>query len=296
MSSILYSELRVGSDTLRFKGTGGKASTDGLVVTDEGVEGWYSTPDVKTSVSERGQGDGAHDVSETDITYSARTVTAHCAAVGSGRQSVVETVRRILRAAHRLVTFRLVDSSSDTYVTGYASVAASADWHERWIGFDLTIVCPRPERLSWRPWSGQMRAAHVARGGLYYGDKAKGLAYPLSYGVNGQPQRNTVTMANHGSSRAYPVFTVNGSFEEPVRLECSGDGRSYSLEVQSMSGGSAPIVLDSRSRTATRGGADASRLLLSRGFPVIEPGGSVTVRLLSAGSGWVDAEWRDTWM
>jgi hypothetical protein len=44
------------------------------------------------------------------------------------------------------------------------------------------------------------------------------------------------------------------------------------------------------------GGVDVSRNLKRRDFPVIPADGSVSLRVMSAGSGWVTVESRDTYM
>lgn len=55
-------------------------------------------------------------------------------------------------------------------------------------------------------------------------------------------------------------------------------------------------MLDCRLGTATMGGRDVSRYLMSRGFPTVQSGGSLSVSLQSAGTGYVDCLVRDTWM
>ena len=60
--------------------------------------------------------------------------------------------------------------------------------------------------------------------------------------------------------------------------------------------GNVPLVLDSRSRTASIGGLDVSRNLRQRGFPTVQPGGSLAVNLQSIGNGYVSVECHDTYM
>lgn len=295
MSMPLYCEMTVGSATVRLNGTGGP-SGDGLVVTREGVEGWFSTPDLKTGLSERGSGDGAHDVSDAGIAYSSRTVSVHCAAIGRTRNDALDSIDLLLSCAHRMVRLRCVDASSDTYVTGIAQVAVRTDWYERGILADVTVVCPRPERLSWRAQTRQLLAAYSSDGGLRYGDDALGLSYPLAYGYERTCPQNACTLTNAGSSRAYPVFTVHPPFSGELRLVCTGGGTQTEIRFQTEENALTPVVLDSRSRTATRGGVDVSRRLVSRGFPTVPAGGTLNVTLLAAGDGWVDVETRDTWM
>lgn len=63
--------------------------------------------------------------------------------------------------------------------------------------------------------------------------------------------RNVCTLTNNGSSRAYPVFTVQGPWPSGVQLTFPGLGMSLDY---AESVGNVPLVLDSRSRTASIGG------------------------------------------
>ena len=157
----------------------------------------------------------------------------------------------------------------------------------------MHCVGPRPERLSWDARRFQLVPAWDAGLGLSYGSGDAGLAYPLSYGRSAVDARNVCTLVNNGSSRAYPVFTVQGPWPDGVQL--TFPGRDMSLDY-SQAVGSVPLVLDSRSRAASIGGLDVSRNLRQRGFPTVPPGGSVAVNLQSVGDGYVTVECRDTYM
>ena len=291
-------ELSNGTETLTFDG-GENASPDDdvLLIGEDGIEGWFESPDDKTVMSERGQGDGAHDVWASDILYSARVVTLHFIVSAHGRQGVVRLLNRVRRVcAHSKVRVRLYDGGYDCYATGRATVKASAKYaRDGWLDdCTITVTCERPEILSSSPHRFQLLPSvdsdHL---GLRYGDGGKGLQYPLSYGQAATDSRNVGTLVNDGSSRAYPVFTVTGPWPDGVRLAFPNLNTvlDYSQPV-----GAVPLVLDSRSRTASIGGLDVSRNLRSRGFPTVPAGGSVSVNLTSTGSGWVDVEVHDTWM
>lgn len=289
-----YGELWAGDEIVcRFNPA--DSSDRGLYITANGVEGWDTLPDAKVELHERVQGDGAHDVPETDILYSARTVTVHYEAVGYSRADLLSLMRRINTAAHRSCRLRMVDGDEDTYCEGYvAQMGRDSRWNPL-LENNLTLhfVCPRPERLAWDARRFQLVPAWDAGLGLSYGSGNAGLAYPLSYGRSASGPRNVGVLVNGGSSRAFPVFTVNGPFPDGVRLDFPGldAGLEFSQPV-----GVVPLVLDCRSRTASVGGLDVTRHLTRRGFPVVPAGGSVSVSLQSAGSGWVDCLVRDTWM
>ena len=292
MDDIDYAELTVGSDTIRFSGTG--AGTDGYYITQEGVEGWYSMPTMQVSATARGQGDGNHDIQDDDIHYEARVITMHAMIVGN-RADALEKLARLRRCSHRHVRIRVVDELMDAYCEGRATISATAKRVEQIIpDVTVTIECDRPEITSTLPQRCQLlpsvESDHV---GLSYCAAAKGLAYPLLYGLAATDARNACTLVNNGTSRAYPVFTVQGPWPNGVQIVFPG--LDMSLDYQEAVG-DVPLVLDSRGRTASIGGLDVSRNLRSRGFPTVPPGGSVGVNLQSIGSGYVTVEIRDTYM
>ena len=288
-------ELSAGGLKVTFDGGNADPDDDVLYIAPEGVEGWYDMPDDKTTMTERGQGDGAHDIPVADILYSARVVTLHFIVGAHDRQGVVRLLTQIRRVcAHSKVRFLLRDAGHDCYVTGRAILKSSGRYgDDGWLEDNtLTVTCERPEILSDSTLLFQLYPASTGDNGLRYGDSAAGLQYPLTYGVAATDARNVGTIRNGGTSRAYPVFTVNGSFAS-VQLMFPGTtlGLDYSQPV-----GGTPLVLDCRSRTATMGGLDVSRNLRSRGFPTVPANGSLSVNLQSSGSGWITVESHDTYM
>lgn len=289
-----FAELSAsGLEPVRFEGSG---DLDCLCIAKGGVEGWWSTPAAKVNVTARGQGDGGHDVSEDDISYASRTVTLHWNANASSRDALLALTDSVRRLVHRQVRMRVVDGTEDTCCSGgYMVLTQQSDYRSGSIADStITIVFERPERLSSTPQRYQLlpsiESDHV---GLSYGDSGKGLAYPLSYGKAAVDARNVCTLTNNGSSRAYPVFTVQGPWPNGVQLTFPGLNMSldYAQAV-----GNVPLVLDSRSRTASIGGLDGSRNLRQRGFPIVQPGGSLAVNLQSIGNGYVSVECHDTYM
>ena len=291
MVDIDYAELTVGSDTIRFDGTG--AGTDGYYITQEGIEGWYSMPSMQVSSTARGQGDGNHDIQDDDIHYEARVITMHAMIVGS-RMDTLGKLARLRRCSHRHVQVRVVDELMDAYCDGRATISATAKRGEQIIpDVTVTIECDRPEILSTEAQKVQIwPQADSGLGGLRYGVKATGLWYPIQYGVEVSDSRNACVLRNDGSSRAYPVFQVTGPFPDGVAVAFQdGSSLAYSQPVSVT-----PLILDSRSHSATIGGVDVSRGLNARGFPVIEPGATLGVTLQSAGTGWVTCVTHDAYM
>lgn len=257
------------------------------------LNGWYSTPDAKVKLTERASGDGAHDVSESDIIYSTRTITADYRILADSRSKLLAHERELLSLAHQQVKFRVTDDASDLFVSGYVDSVVKDKSQQNLAKQTetgaITIVCPRPERLAWSPLQTQLFPVSVMQGGLQY-NSGKGLSYPLNYGTGGIAS-NVALLLNQGSSKAYPVLTVTGSFPNGVQIQWGGNALQYDGTI-----GAVPLILDSRSRTASMGGVDVSRNLSRRDFPVVPAGGSVSLRLMSAGTGWVTAVCRDTYI
>lgn len=276
---------------------GGAFAGHGIALT--GLSGWYQTPDAKVTVTSRGQGDGGHDIVADNVMYDARVVTVGYRIIaGSDREEALRQLALLDKLVHRLVTCRVIDDGQDTCCSGgyYVRSLEQKIQNPLWqnLSGDITIVFERPERLSMEPRRYQLLPSIESdRVGLSYGSAAKGLAYPLSYGMAAVDARNVCTLVNNGSSRAYPVFTVQGPWPDGVQLTFPGLDMSldYSHAV-----GSVPLVLDSRSRTASIGGLDVSRNLRQRGFPTVPPGGSLAVNLQSVGDGYATVECHDTYM
>lgn len=276
---------------------GGDFDGSGIALT--GLSGWYQTPSPKVTVTSRGQGDGGHDIAAENIMYEARVVTVGYRIIaGADRGEALRHLSLLDHLVHGLVTCRVIDEGQDTYCSGgyYVRSLEQKIQNPLWqnLSGDITIVFERPERLSTTAQRCQLLPSIESdRVGLSYGSAARGLAYPLSYGTAAVDARNVCTLVNNGSSRAYPVFTVQGPWPDGVQL--TFPGLDMSLDYSQAVGG-VPLVLDSRSRTASIGGLDVSRNLRQRGFPTVPPGGSVAVNLQSIGDGHVTVECRDTYM
>ncbi|KAE8130209.1 MULTISPECIES: hypothetical protein [Bifidobacterium] len=291
-----YAILYYGQTQIRLSGSVEQGIPDGLGIAKAGIEGWLSAPDLKVDLTQRANGDGAHDIASSDIQYAERTVTVHWIAMGDSRDETLAAAMKLSAAAHQTVRLRVVDSLSDTYVTGYVRPEIDAAWHDGIMTGTLTIVCYRPERLSWQNRETQLYPVSSVSGGLSYGPAGKGLDYGLnglglSYGVTAGDQRNIGMLRNEGTSRAYPVLTVNGEFPDGLMLIVDGQQLGYDSHINAT-----PLVIDSRSGGAYMGGVDVGRWITGGNFPIIPPKGSVSVMLASSGSGWVTCDVRDTYM
>lgn len=268
-----------------------EGAVDGPSLFAEKLKGWWSTPQAKVSMTELSQGDGAHAISDQDVLYSTRTVTLDVLARGRSRSEVQEAMESLLWMAHRIVTLRVADASSDTYARGYIEVesgSGKALGHREELS--ATIVCPDPRRYGTATLSATLVPGGNSDGGLDLTDAR--LAWPLEWGESAA-SHSVATLHNAGTSTAYPTISIRGDISD-VTIAEPATGRE--LTVTGYIGWS-PIVLDCLSRTASIGGVDVTRRLGRRDFPTIAPGGDTTLALMCSGtSGSVSIEWHDTYI
>jgi hypothetical protein len=256
-----------------------------------GLAGWYGTPDGKWSLTERQLADGAFGLSPEQVTYSSRTVTVDGYALGRTRAEAVSSLAPLGAMAHRLVSIAVDDGVAETYATGALTAEVGKGVRGGAVTFALTIVCPDPRRYGTTPRRAYLSPGASAGALAWHADAPHGLAWPLSFG-DGGAVANVATLRNDGTSTAYPIITASGDMGGLVLTDAStGAQLAWDGHV-----GAQPVTLDCLSRTASVAGVDASRLLSSRGFPSVPPGGEVTLALSATGSGTVEVEWRDTYI
>lgn len=267
------------------------------------LDGWYGSPESKVQLSERAYGNGAHDIAAGDVDYGARTVMVDWRIIANGRDGMLAALHAIRALAGHTVIVRVVDGMDDLYAVGYVHEAgkdkSAQNIPQQTETGTLTIVCQRPEILSWSASESQLFPVSRVSGGLSYGPEGKGLSYGpdgrgLSYGVSAEGERNLMIVGNRGTTVSYPTITVTGPFPNGVEIQTGVGGViRYTGAI-----GMVPLVLqcDPRSMAASMGGVDVGRYLTGRDLPAIPAGGSMSLRLMSAGSGWVTVAVRDTYL
>lgn len=254
----------------------------------ETLSGWWSTPMAKVGLSERASGDGAHRMADDAILYSSRVVQLGLVADGDDRSGTAAAIAAIGALAHRHVTLTVDDGTGETSATGYLEAEWSEEaWHGHQRG-TVTLTCEDPRRYG-RTSRGYMNPAANMDGGLLYDSGT--LLLPVSF-AGEAPEGASCTIANGGTSVAYPTITAKGAFPEGVEIAHPGGLLAFSGPISA----SAPLVLDSLTRTASVGGRDVTRSLSRRDFPTVPPGGGITLAVTSSGSGTVVAECRDTYV
>ena len=306
----------------------GSASARGMIL--RGLSGWLGSPSAKVDLTERLVGDGAHDVQDAQILYSARTVTIEyrlLADTPHDRGQVLDMHADLRMFLHRTVRVRVQDDAHDLYCEGYVDSVdteqATQNMNWQYLTGQIVIVCPRPDLLSSLERGCQLQCASLENGsgGLSYNPQDdflaasgegepnnsvnvlfgtlegdEGIHYPLTYYLDDDETAasNTGVVANAGSSRAYPVFRVHGPMPDGVDLEFPGTGLRLQCSLPVYAGSA--LILDSRTRTASVNGVDVSETLISRGFPTIPSHGGLSLLLRTAGGGWVDVESHDTYI
>lgn len=285
-----FAELSRDGETLRIHGHG----TPGLCLTDGQIDGWWSTPDPKWSLTERQSADGAHAVMDEMALYSARTVTFDVVAIAADRAGVKELRDGVLSMAHGLVRLRVVDESEDTFCDGLLSVKADPKWLDAFARMTLALTCPDPRRLATAAETAVMLPASASlTAGLSYGEGGGGLAYPLSYGEGALDARNVCCVTNHGTSTAWPTLRVSrGMSDVEVRATCAGASSTLALAGTCTT----EVTIDCRARTAETAQTDVTRRLTGAGALAVPPGQTMRLTLATPGNGSVTVELRDTYI
>ena len=255
-----------------------------------GLAGWYGTPDGKWDLTERKLGDGAFAIEPSQVAYSSRTVTVDGYALGRTRAEAVSSLAPLRAMAHRLVSIAVDDGVAETYATGALAFEVGKGVRGGAVTFTLTIVCPDPRRYGATPRRAYLSPGASAGALGWHAGAPHGLLWPLSYG--GGAGANVATLRNDGTSTAYPTITASGDMDG-LALTDAATGAQLAWDGHV---GAQPVTLDCLSRTASVAGVDASRLLSSRGFPSVPPGGEVTLALAAEGTGTVEVAWRDTYI
>ncbi len=265
-----------------------------LTLLHEYIEGWYSSPDLKVESHSRQTGDGNFSTPDDRVLYESRTVTAHVMAHGPSRAEVVAYANSLHRALSGNVTVTVEDDGLATWARGYCQVAFDADRYRDAMPGTLTVVCDDPRRY------GEMHCRSLSAGGTHSGalqwsgDAPRGLVWPTSFGDSGGTAPSLTVAENAGTATAYPVVEAVGF---PSGFELVSDGPSgQSVLRYGAPVGSAPLVLDCLSRTASVGGVDVTRDLTARGFPSIPPSGPVRLSVVAPGTGTVSVSWHDTYI
>lgn len=264
---------------------------DLITNTVEALSGWYSTPSAKVESTSRQMGHGDFPVTSDMVLYATRTVTIELAALGKSRAEVLGIMERVNRLAGQLVKLRVSDGERDTYAVGYIEQEWAAARYANAATGTLTVVCADPRRYGWEGKGAALMPVTGTQGGVMFDqDTGNILTEPIQF--HGETESgNTAVLTNDGTSTAYPVITVTGTWPDGVALTDGTGSLTYDAPLTGQA-----LVLDCMSRTASIKSVDVTRNIGLRDFPSVEPGGSIRLSCLSAGSGMVGIELHDTYI
>lgn len=274
----------------------GSLQAQGLHVQKDAIKGWWSSPSVKTSLTERQTGDGAFRPAQ--VLYSARTVTLPFALVNYTHEIVQQyrnSIGRLMGRSDVRMTVHDGDNPA-TYVTGYIQPEYSDLFQQRNDTGSITLVCNDPCRYSVEVQQSAASTFIGASQGLQFGNGGTGgLLSPLNFGTVDY-NRNTVYMTNHGSYTAYPVVYLNGWYGNCQLTWHTGNGASGVLSYANLYVKEQPFIIDCKTRTASMGGSDVTSYITSYQFPSVEPGDTLVMSGLSDAAGYYTVQLHDCWM
>lgn len=286
-------------------------------ITSAGVSGLYGTPTSKTTVTERQTGNGAHNVTDAEVLYSARTVTIPFAIVATTGGALDSMRDRFGLLAGHVDRLTVHDRGDESFLTGFLTIVWSGQKHNNFDTGTITLTCADPIRYSVAADSLTLLPTSTigysggSGLGLYYGKGGIGLYYPIRYGAPDQEkpskggtgstpvtpatQQNVGVLYNHGDTTSWPTITMQGQWQG-ARFDWSASDHTYGTLAWKGQVSSVPAIFDCKSHTVSVNGVDDSSKLTFRSFPHVPPSGSCRIVLVSGGRGAVTVSCHDTWI
>lgn len=267
------------------------------------MKGFYSTPAIKTSLTEAQTRNGAHAISH-GVLFAARVVTIPFIITASNRTELDDLKTALqLFVGKSDVVYQVNDGSDSTFVTGMLSIEYSVDIDECNTKGEMTLTCKDAERLSASEYSTNIGfGLATTGGGMSFGKDRQGLVFPMNFGKSHPTGVQNYTVAqNMGSYTANMQITLHGDMPGALFEWQDSEGQHGLLEYNGYISRYQTVLLDSKTESATISGSDFSGNLAYRNFPRIPAGGSVRIIMLSTAEdneyeGFATVSFRDTWM
>ena len=267
------------------------------------MKGFYSTPSIKTSLTEAQTRNGAHALSH-GVLFAARVVTIPFIINASNRTELDDLKTALqLFVGKSDVVYQVNDGSDSTFVTGMLSIEYSVDVDECNTKGEMTLTCKDAERLSASEYSTNIGFGLASTGGgMSFGKDRQGLVFPMNFGKSHPTGVQNYTVAqNMGSYTADMQITLHGGMPGALFEWQDSEGRYGLLEYDGFITQYQTVLLDSKTESATISGSDFSGNLAYRNFPRVPAGGSVRIIMLSTMAdneynGFATVSFRDTWM
>lgn len=170
--------LSHGSESITFDGAGARSGSM-FHVRRDAIEGLWSSPASKVSLTERETANGASPISDGETLYAARTVTIPFAIQSNYNHTDLIRARILLG---RLIGWHDVrmdinDDGDETVLYGYIEAKYSDIPYDHADTGTITLVCPDPRRVSKHASTISMNTSSSSLGGLSFGVPAYELAW-----------------------------------------------------------------------------------------------------------------------
>lgn len=189
--------LSHGSEHITFDGAGARSGSM-FHVRRDAIEGLWSSPASKVSLTERETANGASPISDGETLYAARTVTIPFAIQSNYNHTDLIRARLLLG---RLIGWHDVrmdvnDDGDETVLYGYIEAKYSDIPYDHADTGTITLVCPDPRRVSKHESTVTMNTSSKSLGGLSFGVPAYELAW------TGTPNASASTLSQDGAAVA----------------------------------------------------------------------------------------------
>ena len=211
--------LSHGDEHITFDGAGARSGSM-FHVSRDAIEGLWSSPASKVSLTERETANGASPISDGETLYAARTVTIPFAIQSNYNHTDLIRARILLG---RLIGWHDVrmdvnDDGDETVLYGYVEAKYSDIPYDHADAGTITLVCPDPRRISKHESTISMSTSSSSLGGLSFGVPAYELAW------TGTPNASTSTLSQDGTAVATNLDT------NPINIRARGGWQSTATQ------------------------------------------------------------------
>ena len=186
--------LSHGSESITFDGAGARSGSM-FHVRRDAIEGLWSSPASKVSLTERETANGASPISDGETMYAARTVVIPFAIQSNYNHTALIRARIMLGRllGWHDVRMDINDDGDETVLYGYVEAKYSDIPYDHADTGTITLVCPDPRRVSKHEATVSMNTSSSSLGGLSFGVPAYELAW------TGAANASTSTLSSDGS-------------------------------------------------------------------------------------------------
>lgn len=208
--------LSHGSDSITFDGAGARSGSM-FHVRRDAIEGLWSSPASKVSLTERETANGASPISDGETMYAARTVTIPFAIQSNYNHTDLIRARTLLGRllGWHDVRMDIYDDGDETVLFGYVEAKYSDIPYDHADTGTITLVCPDPRRVSKNASTISINTSSSSIGGLSFGVPAYELAW------TGTPNASASTLSQDGAVISTNSFAAPNATTRYDMLNCT---------------------------------------------------------------------------